>query len=58
MTSSPQLQIRIGRTNRGIGSLLPGQAYVGRPNPPGNPYALGRGGSREEVIAKYRRLLA
>lgn len=57
MSSTPQLKITIGRAARGIGSLLPGQAYVGRPSPLGNPYALGRDGNREEVIAKYRRWL-
>lgn len=29
-------------------------AYVGRPSPLGNPYVIGKHGSREEVIAKYR----
>ncbi len=48
------LEISIGRVRRGIGSLLPGQAYVGRPSPLGNPYALGRDGDREQVIAKHR----
>ena len=57
MTSPPTeatspLQISIGRTRRDLGSLLPGQAYVGRPSPLGNPYALGRDGNREQVIAK------
>lgn len=28
--------------------------YVGRPSPLGNPYALGKDGTREEVIEKYR----
>jgi hypothetical protein len=28
--------------------------YVGRPSKWGNPFALGRDGSRSEVIAKYR----
>ncbi len=45
------MRITIGRTRRGIGSLLPGQIYVGRPSPLGNPYVLGRDGNREEVIA-------
>ena len=48
----PALKITIGRTRRGLGSLLPGQAYVVRPSPLGNPYALGRDGSREQVIAQ------
>ena len=51
------LRITIGRARRGLGSLLPGQVYVGRPSPLGNPYALGRDGSREQVIARYRRWL-
>ena len=51
------LKITIGRARRGLGSLLPGQVYVGRPSPLGNPYALGRDGSREQVIARYRRWL-
>lgn len=28
--------------------------YVGRPSPYGNPFVIGRDGSRDEVIAKYR----
>jgi len=28
--------------------------YVGRPSKWGNPYVLGRDGTREEVIEKYR----
>lgn len=27
--------------------------YVGRPSPLGNPFVVGRDGTREEVIAKY-----
>jgi hypothetical protein len=50
--SQPRLKITIGHACRGIGSLLPGQVYVGRPSPLGNPYALGRDGSREQVIAQ------
>ena len=49
--------IIIGKAKRGIGSLLLGQAYVGRPGVLGNPFVVGRDGSREEVIAKYRRWL-
>jgi len=29
------------------------QEYVGRPSPLGNPYMIGKDGTREEVIAKY-----
>ena len=28
--------------------------YIGRPSPLGNPFAIGRDGTRNEVIAKYR----
>jgi Domain of unknown function (DUF4326) len=28
--------------------------YIGRPSKWGNPYLIGRDGTREEVIAKYR----
>jgi len=30
------------------------RVYVGRPSKWGNPFVLGRDGSRDEVIAKYR----
>jgi hypothetical protein len=39
------MQITIGRAKRGIGSLLPGQACVGRPSVLGNPFVVGRDGS-------------
>jgi hypothetical protein len=55
--SGSKLRISIGRARRGLSSPLPGQAYVGRPSPLGNPYALGRDGNREEVIGKYRQWL-
>ena len=31
--------------------------YIGRPSPLGNPFMIGRDGSRPEVIAKYREWL-
>lgn len=31
-----------------------GAVYVGRPTKWGNPFVIGRDGTREEVIAKYR----
>jgi hypothetical protein len=40
------MRITIGKAKRGIGSLLPGQAYVGRPGVLGNPFVVGRDGSR------------
>jgi len=32
----------------------PGRVYVGRPTKWGNPFVIGRDGTRDEVIAKYR----
>lgn len=32
----------------------PGDVYVGRPTMWGNPFVIGRDGTREEVIAKYQ----
>lgn len=32
----------------------PGQVYIGRPSKWGNPFKIGKDGSRDEVIAKYR----
>jgi hypothetical protein len=31
-----------------------GAVYVGRPTPFGNPYVIGKDGTRAEVIAKHR----
>lgn len=31
--------------------------YVGRPSKWGNPFIIGRDGTREEVVAKYRKML-
>jgi len=52
------MEITIGKARRGQPSdALPGQAYVGRPSPLGNPFQRGRHGSRAQVIARYRRWL-
>jgi hypothetical protein len=39
---------RVGRRQ------APDRVYVGRPSKWGNPVVIGRDGSRDEVIAKYR----
>lgn len=36
------------------GFVPKGAVYVGRPSPWGNPFKIGRDGTREEVIARYR----
>lgn len=32
----------------------PDSVYIGRPSPWGNPFVIGKDGTRAEVIAKYR----
>lgn len=36
--------------------IPPSAVYVGRPTTFGNPYIIGKDGTREEVVAKYREL--
>jgi hypothetical protein len=49
------MEITIGKARCGqLSDPLPGQAYVGRPSLLGNPFHLGRDGSRAQVIASYR----
>jgi len=31
--------------------------YIGRPSPLGNPFKIGRDGTRDEVVARYREWL-
>lgn len=41
--------------NKRQGNSVPsGAIYIGRPSKWGNPFVIGRDGSREEVIEKYR----
>lgn len=35
----------------------PFDVYIGRPSPWGNPFVIGKDGSRDEVIEKYRHFL-
>jgi hypothetical protein len=52
------MEITIGKAKRGrLSDPLPGQVYVGRPGPLGNPFEIGRSGTRSQVIASYRRWL-
>lgn len=41
-----------------VGKAPAGRVYIGRPGKWGNPFVIGRDGSRAEVIAKYRAWLA
>lgn len=43
--------------NRRTDKIPAGAVYVGRPGPWGNPFLIGRDGTREVVVAKYRRWL-
>lgn len=39
--------------NKSTHAVPPTAVYVGRPSPFGNPFVIGRDGSREEVVRKY-----
>ena len=41
--------------NRREHGVPPGSVYVGRPTKWGNPFVIGKHGSRAEVIARYRK---
>ena len=43
--------------NRRTDKIPPDAVYVGRPSKWGNPFKIGRDGTREEVVAKYRKKL-
>ena len=36
---------------------VPGAVFIGRPGPYGNPFIIGRHGTRSEVIGLYRQML-
>lgn len=40
--------------NKKTDKIPEGAVFVGRPSPFGNPFVIGRDGTREEVIRKYR----
>lgn len=40
--------------NKRVSGVPAGAVYIGRPSKWGNPFVIGRDGSREDVIAKYR----
>ena len=39
--------------NKRVDSIPPGAVYIGRPSIWGNPFVIGKDGSRDGVIAKY-----
>lgn len=39
--------------NAKVDEIPTGARYVGRPTPLGNPFRIGRDGTREEVVRKY-----
>jgi hypothetical protein len=43
--------------NKKVHGVPPGAIYIGRPSRWGNPFVVGRDGSRGEVVAKYRAYL-
>jgi hypothetical protein len=46
------LPVEIARTYRGR-QLQDNEVYIGRGSPWGNPFVIGKDGTREEVIQKY-----
>ena len=44
-------------TKKTLYNLPSDVVYIGRPSKYGNPYKIGRDGTREEVVDKYRRYL-
>ena len=43
--------------NKRIHGIPRGAVYIGRPSIWGNPFVIGKDGSRDDVIAKYERWL-
>ena len=39
--------------NKRVDGIPPGAVYIGRPSVWGNPFVIGKDGSRDDVIAKY-----
>jgi len=44
--------------NKKHGGMPANGVYIGRPSKWGNPFVIGRDGTRDEVIAKYRQWFA
>lgn len=40
--------------NKRLSGMPDGAVYIGRPSKWGNPFVIGRDGSREEVVQRYR----
>ena len=43
--------------NRKLSGVPEGAVYVGRPTKWGNPFVIGKHGTRDQVVAKYRAYL-
>ena len=43
--------------NKRTNTISPDAIYVGRPSKWGNPFVIGKDGTREQVIAKYKNWL-
>lgn len=44
--------------NKHKDKVTEGSVYIGRPGKWGNPFTIGKDGTREEVVAKYRKWLS
>ncbi|MGY6409898.1 MAG: DUF4326 domain-containing protein [Alkalilacustris sp.] len=54
--SLPSRPVRVLNA-REVGRDVPGAVYCGRPSPWGNPFRIGKDGTRAEVVAKFREWL-
>lgn len=50
------LPVEVARTWKGR-PVQDGEIYIGRPSRWGNPYVIGKDGTREEVVGKYHQWL-
>ena len=54
MADGPKTTPRVVNKYHGGQHALTGGVYIGRPSRWGNPFQIGRDGSRAQVVAKYR----
>jgi hypothetical protein len=56
LTLQQRLEGATGRVlNKHHGGIPPGAVYIGRGSPWGNPFKIGRDGTRDEVCDRYER---
>lgn len=53
----PEMKPRVYSKRKGAEPAPAGAVYVGRPTAYGNPFEIGRNGTREECVQQYRDML-